>query len=69
MRFWPFKRKRLLPESQPSAEAREALRQAQRGLVDAERLDCAVRDVTERLSQRRERNHFAAAVNRRLRGV
>ena len=68
MRFWPFHR-RPLAEPQPSDEAREALRQAERALMDAEALDCAARSVADRLSKTRARNHFAAAVARRIQGV
>lgn len=68
MRFWPFRRSEVT-EPQPSDEAQEALRQAKRELIDAERLDCAAAEVAERLSRTRERNHFTQAVTRAIRGV
>ena len=64
MRFWPKRRK---PQPQPSLEAKEALRQARRELVDAEALDSAAEIVERRLQETKDRNHFAEAVIRSMR--
>lgn len=50
-----------------SEEARDALWQAQRGLLDAHRLEAAAQDVEKRLRDTQERNHFAEAVERSIR--
>lgn len=66
MKLWP---KRPRHEPQPSEEALDALWRARRDLLNAERLDSAAADVAEALRRTRERNHFAAAVRRAIRGV
>ena len=68
-RAWPFRRKPRTPPPQASAEAKEALRQAKRQLVDAERLDSHAKDVAARLEQIRQINGFGAAVIRSMRGT
>lgn len=60
---WPWRRK----PAQPSHEARTALWQAQRALVDAERLDRAAAVVAERLRTTRSRNHFAERIEDAMR--
>lgn len=62
---WPWRHR----TPQPTGDARASLYQAARALADAERLDCAVRDVAGRLRETRERNHFADAVTRAIRGA
>lgn len=69
MRFWPFRRRPRVQPAKPSPEAREAMRQAQRSLLDAERLDRAACDIADRLLKTRERNHFGLAVKRAIRGA
>lgn len=54
-------------EAQPSMDARAALWQAKRALLDAERLDCAAQEVERRLRETKARNHFAEAVIRAVR--
>jgi hypothetical protein len=56
-------------QGRPSADAQHAAEEARRGLKDAENLACRLEDVADRLSKTRERNHFAAAVARALRGA
>jgi hypothetical protein len=66
---WPFSGRGRLSPAEPSDEAREALRQARRGLVDAERVDCAAQDIAARLAMIKEINGFSTAVIRTIRGV
>ena len=63
---WPWQRHK---KSEPTDDAKASLSQARRTLIDAERLDCAAQEVAGRLRQTRERNHFAEAVTRAIRGV
>jgi len=53
---------------QPSPEATESLRQAERALVDAERRDEAAQRVSGRLDDIRHRNHFVDAITNAMRG-
>jgi hypothetical protein len=62
---WPLHHR----EGHPSADAQQAVADTARGLVDADNLACRLEDATERLAQTRERNHFAAAVARAIRGA
>ena len=71
MRFWRKgkhrRRKGELHESAPSDEACEALRQVQRGLVDAARRDLATEHVVTRFMDTIKRNHIADAVTESIR--
>lgn len=66
MRFWPFLRRHI---ACPSPDAVAADAEASRALKDAEALTSRADIVAHRLSKARERNHFAAAVLRSIRGV
>lgn len=66
MRLWPFHRRR---KPCPSDDAIAADQEASRALIDAEALTSRADRVADRLSATRERNHFAAAVYRSIRGV
>lgn len=56
MKFWIWHRPPNTGESQ------EAIRQADRAMVDAENRDDAVKQVAEESREIRERNHFREAV-------
>ena len=64
MNLWPWRSKRT---GCPTDESREAIRQADRAILDADRRDEAVADVAERLRQTRIRNHFREAVEDTMR--
>lgn len=55
-------------KGRPSEDAEAAAAEARRGLRDAENLACRLEEVADRLSKTRQRNHFAAAVARAIRG-
>lgn len=70
MRLWPFRRR---PEG-PSEDARCALQQAQRALVDAEAQDRYADELKHRAEETRvewhitrTRNHFAEAIAESMR--
>lgn len=63
---WPWRRRR---RSAPSEDARHALDQARRALIDTERMSCRVDEVADQLDAIRKRNHFADAVSRAIRGA
>lgn len=69
MNLWPFRRRCTDPPRPSEEELDHALRQAERALTDARELRCRADSVADRLSRTRERNHFAAAVARAIRGV
>lgn len=64
MRFWPWHQQ---PPSHEDLD--EALRLADRALRDAQDLRCRAEYVGEQVRQTGERNHFAVAVMRAIRGV
>lgn len=64
---WPWRREQL--EGRASEEATAAAMEAKRARRDFENLAHRVDDVADKLSKTRERNHFAAAVARAIRGV
>lgn len=66
MRLWPHRRADRL---QADADMDAHLWEAERALVDARQLHSRADEIADRLSKTRERNHFAAAVARALRGA
>lgn len=52
---------------EPSTEASEALRQAKRGLIDANRVDAAAQHIEAQLKEMAMRNHFREAVEDAMR--
>lgn len=66
MRLWPFRRRRV---AEPSEDAQAAVSQADRAMLDAERLDCRAGEVAEKFTRSREQNHYVTAVVRAIRGV
>lgn len=65
MRLWP----RPVRKAYPSLDAEAADAEAARALTDAKALTSRAGCVADKLSATRERNHFAAAVVRSIRGV
>lgn len=65
MRFWRWRRYKPCPS--PDAVAADV--EAARALTDAKALTSRADHIADRLSKTRERNHFAAAVARAIRGV
>ena len=63
--MWPWRRRK----SRPSEDASASAFQAQRALKDTERLAERVDQVAAELDRIRERNHFAAAVAKAMRGT
>lgn len=62
---WPWTKR----EACPTQEAEDAATHAKRALLDAQNFDRRVDRVADELSKTRERNHFAAAVAKAIRGV
>ena len=60
---WPWRRR----EPMPSDDARHALDQARRALVDTERMAGRVDEVADQLAEIKRRNHFREAIEESMR--